>query len=94
MIKLWHAPLISDVWQQTYLSGRASAQCASALAEIVVPVARRGLQRAHQAVQVIEAPVSRQLFQGRQSATEVKGIISLSEVRERNKWGLCLIDDI
>lgn len=41
--------------KQTYLS--ASAQRAGALAETVVPVAQWGLQRTHQAVQVIKAPI-------------------------------------
>lgn len=60
----------------TYLRGRASAQRAGASAEVTVPVAWRGLQGAHQAVQVIQAPISRQLLQARQRAAEVNVIIS------------------
>lgn len=80
--------------EETYLRGGASAQCGRVLTEIIAPVAWGGLRRAHQAVQVIEAPISRQLFQGRQGAVEVNIIINLSEVIDWNKWRLCLIDDI
>lgn len=77
---------------QTYLS--ASAQRAGALAEIIVPVVWRGLQRAHQAVQVIKAPICRQLFQGWQGAAGINAIIGLSGSLEWKKWRPCLIDDV
>lgn len=77
--------------QQTYLS--TSAQRAGALAE-VVPAVRWGLQRTHQTVQVIKAPICRQLFQGRQRAADINTIIGLSGGSDWNKWSLCLIDDV
>lgn len=69
--------------QQTYLS--ASAQRAGALAETVVSGAQRGLQWHHQAVQVIKAPICRQLFQGWQGAADISVIIDLSEGLNWNK---------
>ena len=64
-----------QITQHPYLSARGSAQCGRAMAEVVVPVAWGGLQRAHQAVQVIQAPIGRQLLQGRQRAAEEDVII-------------------
>lgn len=73
--------------EQTYLS--ASAQRAGALAETVVSGAQRGLQWTHQAVQVIKAPICRQLFQGGQGAGDINVIIDLSEGLNWNKGRLC-----